>query len=157
WPMLYCRRLCIRSYCFQQEITAVGRGVVGGHQPAGRLRRPTDIIITLFPAVHGSGRGPATRRKGGHGRCRMKRLGMLVAAGAGILTTAVPAKAQQPNFTVTFGGQMRVFGLVWDNMTDFADTNKVNPVQKQVGVTNGGGALTTSTANKDSESYYFQR
>ncbi|HJZ54727.1 MAG TPA: hypothetical protein VKE74_07190, partial [Gemmataceae bacterium] len=83
----------------------------------------------------------------------MKRLGMLVAAAAVILTTAVPAKAQQPNFTVTFGGQMRVFGLVWDNMTDFADTNKLNPIQKLTGV----AATASIPQNKDSESYYFQR
>src|SRR5262245_30897274 len=82
----------------------------------------------------------------------MKRLGMLVAAAAVILTTAAPAKAQQPNFTVTFGGQMRVFGLVWDNMTDFADTDKRNPVEQLLGLN-----LTGANRNKDSESYYFQR
>ncbi len=77
----------------------------------------------------------------------MKRLGMLVAAAVVILTTALPATAQQPNFTVTFGGQMRVFGLVWDNFTDFNDTDKASDIFPQ---TNIGRA-------KDSESYYFQR
>ncbi len=77
----------------------------------------------------------------------MKRLAMTVVAVAVILMSAMPAKAQQQNFTVTFGGQMRVFGLVWDNMTDFTDTGKSS---KLFGSTLIGSA-------KDSEAYYFQR
>jgi hypothetical protein len=77
----------------------------------------------------------------------MKRLGMLVAAAVVILTTALPATAQQPNFTVTFGGQMRVFGLVWDNFTDFNDTDKLSKIFSPA----------IMGRSKDSESYYFQR
>ncbi|MBI4014217.1 MAG: hypothetical protein HY359_18010 [Candidatus Rokubacteria bacterium] len=76
----------------------------------------------------------------------MKRLGMAVAAVAVILMSAMPAKAQQQSFTVTFGGQMRVYGLVWDNMTDFTDTGKNSTA---FGTLIGGA--------KDSEAYYFQR
>ncbi len=80
----------------------------------------------------------------------MKRLATMVAVGAVVVGLALPAAAQQQNFTVTFGGQMRVFGLAWDNMTDFQDTDKgQNPVEKQVGL--------AATRNKDSEAYYFQR
>jgi hypothetical protein len=77
----------------------------------------------------------------------MKRLALIVAVGAVLLGVALPAAAQQQNFTVTFGGQMRVYGLVWDNFTDFADTDKRNKIfdQSLVGRT------------KDSEAYYFQR
>ncbi|HLE43554.1 MAG TPA: hypothetical protein VJB36_06030, partial [Methylomirabilota bacterium] len=71
---------------------------------------------------------------------------MTVVAVAVILMTAMPAKAQQQNFTVTFGGQMRVYGLVWDNMTDFTDTGKRSTA---FGTLIGGA--------KDSEAYYFQR
>jgi hypothetical protein len=75
----------------------------------------------------------------------MKRLATVVAAGALILGLAWPAAAQQ-NFTVTFGGQFRVFGLVWDNMTDFTDTDKPSSLfPTQIG------------RAKDSEAYYFQR
>ncbi len=68
----------------------------------------------------------------------MKRLGMFAVVGALLLGVALPTWAQQPPaFTVSFSGEMRVHGLVWDNVTDFADTK--------------------GTANKDSESYFFQR
>ncbi len=77
----------------------------------------------------------------------MKRLALTVVAVAVILMSAMPAKAQQQNFTVTFGGQMRVYGLVWDNFTDFTDTNKASKIFDQSLV---GRA-------KDSEAYYFQR
>jgi hypothetical protein len=77
----------------------------------------------------------------------MKRLGMLVAATVVILATVLPAAAQQPNFTVTFGGQMRVYGLVWDNFTDFTDTGKQSNIF----------APSLIGRAKDSESYYFQR
>jgi hypothetical protein len=74
----------------------------------------------------------------------MKRLGLIAAVGAVLIGLALPAAAQQPNFTVTFGGQMRVFGLVWDNMTDFSDTDK-------------NKALCLTGQCKDSDAYYFQR
>ena len=77
----------------------------------------------------------------------MKRLAMTVVAVAVILMSAMPAKAQQQNFTVSFGGQMRLYGLVWDNFTDFTDTDKASKVFDQSLV---GRA-------KDSEAYYFQR
>ena len=80
----------------------------------------------------------------------MKRLGLVVAVAAVLIGLAVPAAAQAPNFTVTFGGQMRVFGLVWDNMTDFTDTGKQSdlfPLQIPV----------NSANSKDSDAYYFQR
>ncbi|MGH7267591.1 MAG: hypothetical protein ACREMB_22445, partial [Candidatus Rokuibacteriota bacterium] len=80
----------------------------------------------------------------------MKRLGMLAAAAALVLGLAVPALAQQqPAFTVTFGGQLRVFGLAWDNFTDFADTGSTNPIEDRFGL--------EPTNNKDSEAYFFQR
>src|SRR5262249_56768802 len=57
----------------------------------------------------------------------MKRVGMLLAAGAVILGSAASAWAQAaapPAFTVTFNGQARVVGGVSDNTTDFVDTQK---------------------------------
>jgi hypothetical protein len=50
--------------------------------------------------------------------------GTLLAALAG------PATAQdaKPGFTVSFSGELRVLGFVFDNMTDFADTGKSNRV-----------------------------
>jgi len=57
--------------------------------------------------------------------------------GALVLGAALPAQAQQPSFTVTFGGEMRVIGYVWDNVSDFTDT--------------ADGKF------KDSDSRYFQR
>jgi hypothetical protein len=68
----------------------------------------------------------------------MKRVALAAAVGALLLGVALPAMAQQPSLTVTFGGEMRVIGVVWDNITDFADT--------------GAGGVT-----KDSQSRYFQR
>jgi len=69
----------------------------------------------------------------------MKRVGMAAAVGALLLGVALPAMAQQqPTFTVTFGGEMRVIGYFWDNITDFTDT--------------GPGGTT-----KDSDSRYYQR
>jgi hypothetical protein len=78
----------------------------------------------------------------------MKRLALVVVAGAVILGSALSAAAQQPNFAVTFGGQMRVYGLVWDNFTDFSDTDKNKSLCGTQGV---------ASRCKDSESYYFQR
>ena len=65
----------------------------------------------------------------------MKRALMLLVAGTVLLGTALSAKAQGP--TVSFGGQMRVFGFWFDNMSDFKNTS--------------------GTAFKDSNSFYFQR
>lgn len=65
----------------------------------------------------------------------MKRAVMFLAAGVLIFGSALSAKAQAP--TVSFGGQMRVFGFAFDNITDFKDT--------------------AGTANKDSQSFFFQR
>jgi len=47
---------------------------------------------------------------------------MLLAVGALVLGVAMPAMAQQPPFTVSFGGQMRVNGFLWNNARDFSDT-----------------------------------
>jgi hypothetical protein len=86
---------------------------------------------------------------------------MIVAVGAVLLGVALPAAAQQQNFTVTFGGQMRVYGIWWDNFTDFADTNKNNGLFAVGG--NLGRSYNTVTPccsgqqNKDSDAYYFQR
>jgi hypothetical protein len=76
---------------------------------------------------------------------------MVVAVGAVLIGLALPAAAQQ-NFTVTFGGQMRVYGLVWDNWTDFVDTAK----NSSLFVSGTGSRLFPNNA-KDSEAYYFQR
>ena len=74
----------------------------------------------------------------------MKRLGMLIAVGALLFGVALPAMAQQqPSFTVTFGGQLRVIGVAFDNLKDFQDTTK-DPA---------GGNPT----NKDSEAYIHER
>jgi hypothetical protein len=63
---------------------------------------------------------------------------MLLAVGVLILGSALSALAQAPaGPTVSFGGQMRVYGIVFDNVTDFKDSQ------------NG--------LNRDSHSFYFQR
>src|SRR5262245_3279538 len=66
----------------------------------------------------------------------MKRALALLVGGVLILGSALAAHAQAP--TVSFGGQMRVYGFVWNNITDFHDSGP-----------NG--------ANRDSNSFYFQR
>jgi hypothetical protein len=66
----------------------------------------------------------------------MKRALALLVGGWLILGSALAAHAQAP--TVSFGGQMRVYGFVWDNITDFTDSGP-----------NG--------ANRDNQSFYFQR
>ncbi len=65
----------------------------------------------------------------------MKRALALLVGGVLILGSALAAHAQAP--TVSFGGQMRVFGFAFDNITDFKDSE------------NG--------LNRDSRSFYFQR
>jgi hypothetical protein len=65
----------------------------------------------------------------------MKRALALLVGGVLILGSALAAHAQAP--TVTFGGQMRVYGFVFDNITDFRDSDR--------------GAF------RDSNSFYFQR
>jgi hypothetical protein len=60
----------------------------------------------------------------------------LLVGGVLILGSALAAHAQAP--TVSFGGQMRVYGFVFNNITDFTDSGP-----------NG--------ANRDSQSFYFQR
>jgi hypothetical protein len=64
----------------------------------------------------------------------MKRAAMLLAVGVLVLGTALSAMAQP---TVSFGGQMRVFGVVSNNVGDFRDS--------------------AAGANRDSNSFYFQR
>lgn len=77
----------------------------------------------------------------------MRRAGVFALAGAVIVASGLPALAQQPpGVTVSFSGEMRVLGVVSDNMSDFADTGKTGPL-----------ARFGATPNKDSESYYFQR
>ena len=66
----------------------------------------------------------------------MKRALALLVGGVLILGSALAAHAQAP--TVSFGGQMRVYGFAFNNMTDFTDSGP-----------NG--------ANRDSQSFYFQR
>jgi hypothetical protein len=66
----------------------------------------------------------------------MKRALALLVGGVLILGSALAAHAQAP--TVSFGGQMRVYGFVFNNITDFTDSGP-----------NG--------ANRDSNSFYFQR
>jgi hypothetical protein len=65
----------------------------------------------------------------------MKRALALLVGGVLIVGSALAAHAQAP--TVSFGGQMRVYGFAFDNITDFNDSE------------NG--------ANRDSQSFYFQR
>jgi uncharacterized protein YciU (UPF0263 family) len=66
----------------------------------------------------------------------MKRALALLVGGVLILGSALAAHAQAP--TVSFGGQMRVYGFAFNNITDFTDSGP-----------NG--------ANRDSQSFYFQR
>lgn len=65
----------------------------------------------------------------------MKRALALLVGGVLILGSALAAHAQAP--TVSFGGQMRVYGFTYNNIFDFKDSQ--------------GGNF------RDSESYYFQR
>ena len=65
----------------------------------------------------------------------MKRALALLVGGVLILGSALAAHAQAP--TVSFGGQMRVFGFVQENVSDFTDSQD--------------GKF------RDSNSYYFQR
>jgi hypothetical protein len=68
----------------------------------------------------------------------MKRVVMLLAVGVLILGSALSALAQAPaGPTVSFGGQMRVYGFAFDNIYDFKDSK--------------GGDF------RDSQSFYFQR
>lgn len=61
------------------------------------------------------------------------------AVGVFILASVWPAWAQQPAFTVTFSGEMRVHGILFDNLTDFTDTER-DPARF-----------------KDSNAHFFQR
>jgi hypothetical protein len=65
----------------------------------------------------------------------MKRALALLVGGGLILGSVLTAHAQAP--TVSFGGQMRVYGFTFNNITDFRDSD------------NG--------AFRDSQSFYFQR
>jgi len=66
----------------------------------------------------------------------MKRALALLVGGVLILGSALAAHAQAP--TVSFGGQMRVYGFAFNNITDFRDSGP-------------------DGANRDSQSFYFQR
>jgi len=66
----------------------------------------------------------------------MKRALALLVGGVLIIGSALAAHAQAP--TVSFGGQMRVYGFAFNNIQDFTDSGP-----------NG--------ANRDSQSFYFQR
>jgi hypothetical protein len=73
-----------------------------------------------------------------------------VAVSALLLAVAVPASAQAPpSFTVTFSGEIRVHGFVWDNIIDFQDTAQT---LQGCATAVGGNAQC-----KDSQSFYFQR
>ena len=50
----------------------------------------------------------------------MKRALALLVGGVLILGSALAAHAQAP--TVSFGGQMRVYGFTFNNITDFKDS-----------------------------------
>ena len=65
----------------------------------------------------------------------MKRALALLVGGVLVLGSALAAHAQAP--TVSFGGQMRVYGFAFDNITDFQNSE--------------------AGANRDSQSFYFQR
>jgi hypothetical protein len=65
----------------------------------------------------------------------MKRALALLVGGVLVLGSALAAHAQAP--TVSFGGQMRIYGFAFDNITDFQDSE--------------------AGANRDSQSFYFQR
>lgn len=65
----------------------------------------------------------------------MKRALALLVGGVLILGSVLTAQAQAP--TVSFGGQMRIYGFTFDNVTDFKDSN--------------------AGASRDSNSFYFQR
>lgn len=65
----------------------------------------------------------------------MKRAVALLVGGVLVLGSALAAHAQAP--TVTFGGQMRIYGFAFDNIFDFKDS--------QAG------------ANRDNSAFYFQR
>lgn len=65
----------------------------------------------------------------------MKRAVALLVGGVLVLGSALAAHAQAP--TVTFNGQMRIYGFTYNNIFDFKDSDK--------------GAF------RDSESFYFQR
>ncbi|MGH7358310.1 MAG: hypothetical protein ACREJR_05795, partial [Candidatus Rokuibacteriota bacterium] len=66
----------------------------------------------------------------------MKRALALLVGGVLILGSVLAAHAQAP--TVSFGGQMRVYGFAFDNITDFTDS-------------------TSTGGSRDSNSFYFQR
>ena len=66
----------------------------------------------------------------------MKRALALLVGGVLIIGSALAAHAQAP--TVSFGGQMRVYGFAFDNITDFNNSES-----------NG--------TSRDSNSFYFQR
>src|SRR5262245_57600133 len=66
----------------------------------------------------------------------MKRALALLVGGVLILGSALAAHAQGP--TVSFGGQMRIYGFTTNNLTDFTDSK-------------GTGLF------RDSTSFYFQR
>ena len=65
----------------------------------------------------------------------MKRALALLVGGVLILGSALAAHAQAP--TVSFGGQMRVYGFAFDNITDFKNSE--------------------AGTSRDSNSFYFQR
>ena len=65
----------------------------------------------------------------------MKRALALLVGGVLVLGSALAAHAQAP--TVSFGGQMRIYGFAFDNITDFQNSE--------------------AGANRDSQSFYFQR
>jgi len=66
----------------------------------------------------------------------MKRALALLVGGVLILGSALAAHAQAP--TVSFGGQMRVYGFAFNNITDFTDSGPAG-------------------THRDSQSFYFQR
>ena len=81
--------------------------------------------------------------------------GALLAALAG----PVAAQEAKPGFTVTFSGEMRVLGFVFDNVLDFADTGKTNRALNcpTPGFPPAGGCSLFFPDCKDSGVYYFQR
>jgi hypothetical protein len=90
----------------------------------------------------------------------MRTLALAVLTGAALAGVATVAVAQDTprNFTVSFSGELRVFGFAFNNMLDFANTGSTNRVLRRpvpgLGQLDGCGIAPNC---KDSQAFYFQR
>jgi hypothetical protein len=87
-------------------------------------------------------------------------LGVLTGALLAALAGPVAAQDAKPGFTVTFSGELRVYGFAFDNIIDFADTGKINPVRARPNLVPGFPGFDQCRpppCNKDSQAFYFQR